>query len=139
MSQIKFTSAHYFGFLYLAFAHQTDGIYTREEQIAVWKLVTKWSEMEISKLEFAKLMDEVMTLYRSNVLNPDIEESIMDIARNINEYSWFCKDKKIESLEDLKKIALADNKYLRAEKRWIKNIAEIWSIDIADIKWLLND
>ncbi|MBN1250491.1 MAG: hypothetical protein JXR51_12760 [Bacteroidales bacterium] len=138
MNTINLTSTHYFGFLYLAFAHQTDGIYSREEQISIWKLVVKWSEVELSRIEHAKIMDEVMLLYKSNILNTDFEEYIFDIARIINEYSWFCNSKKIESLKDLKTIALSDKKYLKSEKNWIKKIAEIWNIDKKKIQNILK-
>ena len=133
MSQIKLNCVHYFGFLYVAFAHKTDNIYTSEERIAVWKLVKKWSERSLQINEFSKIMDEVMALYKNYILNDEFEENIMYIAKNISEYSWFTENKKLESLKDLHEIALSDNKYLRTEKKWIKKIAEIWGIEASDI------
>ena len=138
MSQIKLSCAHYFGFLYVAFAHKTDNIYTREEQIAVWKLVKKWSERNLQINEFTQTMDEVMILYKNYILNDDFEENIMYIAKNINDYDWFNDNKKLESSKDLHEIALADNKFLRNEKKWIKKIAEIWEIDIIKVEKNIN-
>ncbi len=138
MNLINLTSTHYFGFLYLAFAHLTDGKYTREEQLTIWKLITKWTGSQITKGEFARVMDDVMDWYKRTVNQEDFEEEVFDIARRINEYIWFDKEKRIESLKDLKTIALADNRYIKNEKIWIKKIAQIWEIDLRALKNILT-
>ncbi|MEN8122061.1 MAG: TerB family tellurite resistance protein [Bacteroidota bacterium] len=139
MNLIKLTSTHYFGFLYLAFAHLTDGKYVREEQLTIWKLITKWTGSQITKGEFACVMDDVMDWYKRTMNQEEFEEEVFDIARRINEYVWFDKEKKIESLKDLKEIALADNKYIKNEKLWIKKIAQIWEIDLRTLKNILTE
>ena len=137
MNLIKLTSTHYFGFLYLAFAHLTDGKYTHEEQLTIWKLIRKWTGSNITKGEFARAMDDVMDWYKRTMDQEDFEVEVFDIARRINEYIWFDKEKKIESLKDLKVIALADKRYIKNEKFWIKKIAQIWEIDLRALKNIL--
>ena len=137
MDLIKLTSTHYFGFLYVAFAHLTDGKYTREEQLTIWKIVTKWSKTEITKGEFGRIMDDVMNWYKQKMNEEDFEDEVFDIARRINEYDWFNHEEKIESLKDLKTIALADNNYIKNEKLWVRKIAKIWEIDPKAIKKIL--
>ena len=139
MNLIKLTSTHYFGFLYLAFAHLTDGKYTREEQLTIWKLIKKWTGSDITKGEFAHVMDEVMEWYKRTMNQEGFEKEVFDIARRINEYVWFDKEKRIESLKDLKIIALADNRYIENEKIWIKTIAQIWKIDLRALKNILTE
>ncbi|OQY02923.1 MAG: hypothetical protein B6I20_06065 [Bacteroidetes bacterium 4572_117] len=130
MNLINITPTHYFGFLYLAFAHKTDGKYTREEQLTVWKMVEKWTGIKITKREFAKIMDEVMDWYKGKMYQEDFENEVFDIATKINEYKWFNKAKKEESIIDLKTIALADKRFIKNEKNWIKKIAEVWEINL---------
>jgi len=134
---IKLSETHYFGFLYLAFAHYTDGKYTHEEQLAVWKSVRNWTLSEISGAEFAHIMDEVMEWYKHTMTQEGFEEEIFDIARRINEYSWFDKGKKLNSLKDLKEIALADEKFIKNERNWIRTIGRIWEVDANKIKYIL--
>lgn len=128
MKQIQTTPIHCLAFLYLAFAHQTDGELDSAERTAIWKRMIGWLDKEITRVEFAKTMDETIEWYQSKMLDNAIVEDVYDIAERLTEFEWFNKKKRIDSLRDLQMIAMADNKFTDNEKKWIKQIAQIWGV-----------
>ncbi len=126
---MNLTSIHYFAFLYLAFAHQTDGVYQKEERQMVWKLAKKWTRTELNTMEYNKTMDEVMSWYKSKMNNTDFIDDIFHVAEEIGNFDWFSVDDRRESLQDLYQIAIADRNYIKEERNWIRKIAKIWQID----------
>ncbi len=129
MNLINLTPIHYIGILYMSFAHQTDGIYSRSEHTSVWKVLKKWMPKDFEYSEFLKIMDEITEWYKNRLLEDNFKETLSDIAAKMNDYEWFTMQKKEESLKDLRSIALADKKFLDAEKKWMRDIAKTWNID----------
>ena len=119
MNLIKLKPAHYFGFLYVAFAHLTDGKYKRIEQLTIWQTVSKWLKQNIKPGDYACIMDEVMEWYKNKVYDENFEDEVFEIVECINDFSWFEKQDKIKSLNDLKQIAVSDKRFLKKEKAWI--------------------
>jgi hypothetical protein len=128
-SVINLTLTHYIGITYLSFAHKTDGIFSRTEQNVIWKCLKKWMPKESDHGEFAKIMDEVMQWYKNMKNSDNFEEDLQEILLKMNEFEWFTLDRKIESLKDLKTIALADKKFLDSEKKWLRTIGKTWMVD----------
>jgi hypothetical protein len=129
MSTIKLTFIHYISFLYVAYAHQTDGIYCRDEQSSVWKCTKKWAKDILNHGEFSRIMDESMIWYKDLKDSETFHNDVMEIADRLNNFEWFNIEQKLESLKDLKIIALSDKLFLDSEKKWIRNIAHIWNIE----------
>lgn len=135
---IKLRPAHYFGFLYVAFAHLTDGKYKRVEQRTIWHSVNKWLKQDLEHGDYACIMDEVMEWYKSKVNDEDFENEVFEIVECINDFSWFEKQDRIKSLNDLKQIAVSDNRFLKKEKAWILRIGEIWGLNNKEIENIIN-
>lgn len=126
---IELTPLHNFGFIYLAFAHQTDGILTILETREIWRNAQKWAQKNRTQAEFAQVMDETMDWYRSKMHQENILETVLEVAATIGEYDWFDRKKRLAGLVDLKKIAWADHEFLENEHEWINRIAHLWEID----------
>lgn len=129
MNVINLTPIHYIGLIYISFAHQTDGVYSRPEQTSVWKVLRKWMPEDFEYSEFLRIMDEITEWYKNMILDDDFHDNLFDIAERMNEYKWFTKKKKEESLKDLKSIALADKQFIDSERKWMRQIAKVWNID----------
>jgi hypothetical protein len=129
MNNIELSVAHILGFIYLAFAHQTDGILTKEEQAEVWKKVRTRTKQEYPYVRFAQIMDEITHIYKLRMNDENIFELVLDLADELNNLPWFNHKQRILCLTDLKDIALSDAKFILEEKHWLKEIAKIWKID----------
>ena len=129
MSIINLSPTHYIGLIYLSFAHQTDGIFSRDEQTTIWKCLKKWMPDNSDNGEFNRIMDEIMQWYKQLRLQDDFQENLTEITERMNEYEWFTAEMKEKGLKDLRSIALADKQFLDSEKKWIRNIAKLWNIE----------
>lgn len=132
------TLTHQLGFLYLAFAHQTDGVFAKEEQVTIWKRLQDWPTVALTKGEFAQLMDEVMIWYKIQLAEGGILNTVIEIAKELTDYPSFSKKKRITALHDLQKIAKADNHVLATEKEWMQTIGEIWKVPPTDLNTIIN-
>jgi len=135
---IKLKPAHYFGFLYVAFAHLTDGKYKRVEQLTIWQSVSKWFNQDVERGDYSCVMDEVMEWYKSKLHDEDFENEVFEIVECINDFLWFSKQDKLQSLTDLKQIAVSDNRFLKKEKAWIRKIGTIWGLSRNEVENLIN-
>jgi len=135
---INLTPTHYIGLIYLAFAHQTDGVYSRDEQTTIWKCLRKWMPYNSDHGEFNRIMDEIMQWYKQMKLLEDFQENLAEIAMRMNEYDWFTNEKKEESLKDLRNIALSDKQFLDSEKKWIRSIAKLWNTETKVIRRIVK-
>jgi len=138
MHTINLTSIHYIGIIYLSFAHQTDGIFSKDEQNAIWKCLMKWMPENFEHADFVKIMDEVMQWYKNMKDDEDFRENLLMLAERMNEVEWFDDEKKMESLKDLKTIALSDKILLDTEKKWMRAIARAWNIDSKAIRRIVK-
>ncbi|MDF1548565.1 MAG: TerB family tellurite resistance protein [Bacteroidales bacterium] len=134
MHTINLTSIHYFGFIYLSFAHQTDGVYSKDEQNTLWKCLLKWMPENSEHAEFTKIMDETMQWYKKMKDDDDFQENLIIIAERMNDFDWFTEERKIESLKDLKAIALSDKNFLDNEKKWMRIIAKAWNLNSSIVR-----
>lgn len=132
------TLTHQLGFLYLAFAHQTDGVFAKEEQVTIWKRLQDWPTVALTKGEFAQLMDEVMVWYKIQLSEGGILNTVIEIAKELTDYPSFSKKERIAALHDLQKIAKADNHVLATEKEWMQTIGEIWKVPPTDLNTIIN-
>lgn len=138
MHTINLTSVHYIGIIYLSFAHQTDGIFSQDEQNTIWKCLLKWMPENYEHADFVKIMDEIMHWYKSMKDDEDFSDNLLMMAERMNEVDWFNDEKKIESIKDLKAIALADKILLDSEKKWMRAIARTWKIDSNAIRRIVK-
>ncbi len=138
MNLIDLKPAHYFGFLYVAFAHLTDGKYKRIEQLTIWQSVNKWMQTELKAGEYSCIMDEVMEWYKAKMHDANFENEVFEIVECINDFKWFTKQKRIDSLNDLKQIAVSDKRFLKKEKAWIHKIGQIWGLSDREIENIIK-
>jgi uncharacterized tellurite resistance protein B-like protein len=129
MQNIQLTPYHILGFIYIAFAHQTDGEFSHEEQRVVWQKVKQLIGDALPYSEFTKLMDEVTRVYKLKMNEHNIEDIVMELAEQLLEHEWFTKHNGSTCLHDLKDIALADSSFHEKEKRWIAQLANIWGVN----------
>ena len=132
------TITHKLGFLYLAFAHQTDGVFAKEEQVTIWKCLQNWPTIELNKGEFAQLMDEIMIWYKIKLSENAILPTVVEVAKELIDYPSFDKEQRLSALNDLKLIAKADNHVLVTELEWIQTIGEIWEIPLRQLSEITN-
>ncbi len=128
-----------FAFLYMAFAHLTDAKLTTSEETEIWNCVKRWAEKDVTRVEFSKIMDDTIKKYKLAVLKNNVLDEVIRIARKVGGQQWFNRSKRLASLRDLRKIAMADNRFIEEERDWIVSIAKIWDIDELSIKRLLKD
>ncbi len=132
------TLTHQLGFLYVAFAHQTDGVFAKEEQITIWKRLEEWPTIQLTKGEFAQLMDEIMIWYKIKLTEDAILSTVVEIAKELTDYPSFDTQRRLSALQDLKLIAKADNHVIVTELEWILTIGEIWEVPQKDLAKLTN-
>lgn len=131
------TLPHQLGFLYVAFAHQTDGWYSKPEQVMVWRRVKAWTQTRLTRGEFAQLMDEVMVWYKLQLAAQHILPTVVEIAKELTDYPSFDTRSRLLALKDLWHIARADNRIVDEEREWIRTIGEIWTVPQSDIDKIL--
>lgn len=129
MQNIELTPLHILGFIYIAFAHQTDGEFTHDEQKIVWQKLKSQIDNEIPYVQFTHLMDDMTRLYKLKMNDDNIVEVVMELAAELVEMEWFVKSRRLSCLKDLKAIALADDKFMESEKKWINRFSTIWQIN----------
>jgi hypothetical protein len=136
MHNIQLTPAHILGFIYIAFAHQTDGQFLPEEQKLIWQKLRNQIKNEMTHLQFTQMMDEMMRIYKLKMNDDNIFDIVTELAEQLTELEWLTHARKLECLKDLKEIGVADKKYIEAEKMWIYAIGKIWQVNRSTINKL---
>lgn len=127
-NELNFSATHCFAFIYIAFAHQTDGKFLRSEQKVIWQTVTNWTSEGTSYMEFAKIMDESIKRYSELAQSETIFKTVKHLAEWLNSLEWFTLEKRLLALQNLNDIAEADDNFIEEEQIWIDSLAEIWKI-----------
>ncbi|MCF7813761.1 MAG: TerB family tellurite resistance protein [Candidatus Cloacimonetes bacterium] len=129
MSERQWTKAGMLAYIYVAMAGATDEVLSDEEKSTIGKSITEWFPDDPKDV----VIDEIVKAH--NLFVEDYtQKGVKTVADNVAKLADMCKyNIKPEALkfvlEDLVKIALADNNFHENEKVWINTIAEIFEVD----------
>jgi len=112
---------HCLSFLYLAFAHQTDGDLSDDERSVIRGKLNEWCPEE-SLDSISEYMDDAIDWYNGLDHDGRINE-IATIATNLKD-NGFTGDNRKAVLNDLVSIAKSDGSYDETEKKWVVILAD---------------
>ena len=124
---------HLFCFVYLGFAQLSNKDFI-EKEIDEIKKIAIWMNLNPSNiLEFNKIMDETINWYQS-IKESEKLESVLEIARQINQIKGFTLENKKTFLSDIRDIAVADGRFNSDEKHLHDRIAKELGINMMTIE-----
>ena len=128
------TPYHLFCFVYLGFAQLSNKDFIEKEIEEIQKKIAIWMDVNPSNIiEFNKIMDETINWYQG-IRESEKLESVLEIARNINEIKSFTLENKKTFLSDIRDIAVADGRFNSEEKHLHDRIAKELGINMMTIE-----
>ena len=128
------TPYHLFCFVYLGFAQLSNKDFIEKEIEEIQKKIAIWMDVNPSNIiEFKKIMDETINWYQG-IRESEKLESVLEIARHINEIKSFTLENKKTFLSDIRDIAVADGRFNSDEKHLHDRIAKELGINIMTIE-----
>jgi len=115
------------GYLYLAFAHLSDTVLSEEETEEIKRILSKRSEGTDLK-EISSLWDDIVGWYNKSA--DQRIQVVYSIAAKLN-VDLETDIEKGAILDDLLRIANADQDLADNEKSFIRSLAEAWGIDFS--------
>lgn len=129
MSERQWTKAGMLAYIYIAMAGATDEVLDDREKAEIGASVKSWFPNDESDV----VIDEVVKAHEL-FIEDYTQKGIEEVAQNVAKLAEMCKYN-IEKgslkyvLEDLVRIAIADNNFHENEKIWINTIAQIFEVD----------
>ena len=128
------TPYHLFCFVYLGFAQLSNKDYIEKEIEEIQKKIAIWMDVNPSNIiEFKKIIDETINWYQG-IRESEKLESVLEIARHINEIKSFTLENKKTFLSDIRDIAVADGRFNSEEKHLHDRIAKELGINMMTIE-----
>ena len=128
------TPYHLFCFVYLGFAQLSNKDFIEKEIEEIQKKIAIWMDVNPSNIiEFKKIMDETIYWYQG-IRESEKLESVLEIARHINEIKSFTLENKKTFLSDIRDIAVADGRFNSEEKHLHDRIAKELGINMMTIE-----
>ncbi len=128
------TPYHLFCFVYLGFAQLSNKDFIEKEIEEIQKKIAIWMDVNPSNIiEFKKIMDETINWYQG-IRESEKLESVLEIARHINEIKSFTLENKKTFLSDIRDIAVADGRFNSEEKHLHDRIAKELGINMMTIE-----
>ena len=128
------TPYHLFCFVYLGFAQLSNKDFIEKEIDEIQKKIAVWMNLNPSNiLEFKKIMDETINWYQG-IRESEKLNSVLEIARQINEIKGFTLENKKTFLSDIRDIAVADGRFNSEEKHLHDRIAKELGINMMTIE-----
>ena len=128
------TPYHLFCFVYLGFAQLSNNDFIEKEIEEIQKKIAIWMDVNPSNIiEFKKIMDETINWYQG-IRESEKLESVLEIARHINEIKSFTLENKKTFLSDIRDIAVADGRFNSEEKHLHDRIAKELGINMMTIE-----
>ena len=112
---------HCLSFLYLAFAHQTDGELSDDERSVIRTKLQEWCSEGTDMSTISTFMDETIGWYNA-VEADDRINTMAGIAATLKD-EGFTEDQRRAVVADLVSIAKADGNYDETERKWVKLLA----------------
>ena len=128
------TPYHLFCFVYLGFAQLSNKDFIEKEIEEIQKKIAIWMDVNPSNIiEFKKIMDETINWYQG-IRESEKLNSVLEIARQINEIKGFTLENKKTFLSDIRDIAVADGRFNSEEKHLHDRIAKELGINMMTIE-----
>ena len=128
------TPYHLFCFVYLGFAQLSNKDFIEKEIEEIQKKIAIWMDVNPSNIiEFKKIMDETINWYQG-IRESEKLQSVLEIARHINEIKSFTLENKKTFLSDIRDIAVADGRFNSEEKHLHDRIAKELGINMMTIE-----
>ena len=122
---------HYFGYIFVGFAHLTDNKFTQDEHRKVIEFVNDWAGKErYTNGDFAILMAEIMLWYEEI---KDLTAKEVEFRKHVdlvNKNNWLTLEQKEKFLLQLVQLALADGDLNKNEVDWIRMITNAWGVKV---------
>jgi hypothetical protein len=122
---------HYYGYIFVGFAHLTDNKFTQDEHIKVIEFVNEWAEKEhYSNGDFAILMAEIMLWYEEI---DDLKAKEVEFKKHldlVHQKNWLNKEQKEKFLLQLAHLSLADGDLTKKEVDWLTMIMKVWDVKV---------
>ena len=127
------TPYHLFCFVYLGFAQLSNKDFIEKEIEEIQKKIAIWMDVNPSNIiEFKKIMDETINWYQG-IRESEKLNSVLEIARHINDIKSFTLENKKTFLSDIRDIAVADGRFNSEEKHLHDRIAKELGINMMTI------
>ena len=128
------TPYHLFCFVYLGFAQLSNKDFIEKEIEEIQKKIAIWMDVNPSNIiEFKKIMDETINWYQG-IRESEKLNSVLEIAKQINEIKGFTLENKKTFLSDIRDIAVADGRFNSEEKHLHDRIAKELGINMMTIE-----
>ena len=128
------TPYHLFCFVYLGFAQLSNKDFIEKEIEEIQKKIAIWMDVNPSNIiEFNKIMDETINWYQG-IRESEKLNSVLEIARHINDIKSFTLENKKTFLSDIRDIAVADGRFNSEEKHLHDRIAKELGINMMTIE-----
>ena len=128
------TPYHLFCFVYLGFAQLSNKDFIEKEIEEIQKKIAIWMDVNPSNIiEFKKIIDETINWYQG-IRESEKLNSVLEIARQINEIKGFTLENKKTFLSDIRDIAVADGRFNSEEKHLHDRIAKELGINMMTIE-----
>jgi len=124
---MEYTHLHYFGYIFVGFAHLSDKKFSEEEHKKVIELVDDWAGAGRSDASFAITMAEVMMWYDEIKEFDKKQEHFLKTLDFLAVQDWFKPEMKKKFIEHLWQLAAADG-IVESEREYIKMIADKWGV-----------
>ena len=127
------TPYHLFCFVYLGFAQLSNKDFIEKEIEEIQKKIAIWMDVNPSNIiEFKKIMDETINWYQG-IRESEKLNSVLEIARHINDIKSFTLENKKTFLSDIRDIAVSDGRFNSDEKHLHDRIAKELGINMMTI------
>ncbi len=118
MKADRITPFHLINFLYIGFAHLTDGQITDKEYAEIQKSSAKWFKVDYSNISlFNQILEETTQWYNSIESDNEKYQTLLEIATQLGSLKELTKENKKDLLSNLRDIAVADGRFGDNEKR----------------------
>ncbi len=118
MKADRITPFHLINFLYIGFAHLTDGKITDSEYAEIQKNSAKWFKVDFTNISlFNQILEETTQWYNGIESENEKYQTLLEIATQLGQLKDLTQDNKKELLSNIRDIAVADGRFGDSEKR----------------------
>jgi uncharacterized tellurite resistance protein B-like protein len=118
MNVEKLTPFHLINFLYIGFAHLTDGKITDEEYAEIQKSSAKWFKVDYNNISvFNQILEETTQWYNGIESDNAKYQTLLEVSEQLAQIKELDEESRKELLSNLRDIAVADGRFGENEKR----------------------
>ena len=122
------SNLHYFGYVFVGFAHLSDKLFSEEEHRKIIELVNEWAvDSNYTNASFAITMAEIMMWYEEISDFDKKKEMLIQNIEYLADQDWFKPDMKEKFVRHLWELAASDG-IVEEEKNLIGLMSEKWNV-----------